>query len=638
MNLLPPPLSLPRIIPPPPPPPPPLFTYKKKFADNMADSISITGRENVLPSTYSSNKNVKSSKDGSKMDESEIKSLFGEFWNSEYPRFGEGQLGERGEVEVLQNALEVSEDGNEEKKDKGKEREQRRNDKVDEREEDRLIAAVKDKEIGENEDEVQSHQYQSTAGPGFFSWKENNMPEEGWKVGPKVDKFRSIMLVNREKTCRDRLGSPLSSLTDNNEDLLKLYGGYNVGNNEECRGTRERAEEEILDERKNIISSMIKKYEMKGGKDELNESESESESESETRNLDQLRAELEQKGGKREKRKYMAVQAEENKKGEEKEESLSERDVQIALQVTATSSSSTEVDFENRHEKRRVEDKSEGKVKENSEGRVEERSEGRVKERSEGRVEENSEGKVKENSEGRLNENGEGRVEEGSEGRVEEGSEGRVEENSEGRVEERSEGRVEERSEGRVEERSEGRVEEGSEGRVGIISSGSLQISLDRNSTHSNECSSSSHDNRNNNDSDNVSSSMTSRGIISDASRGRQIDGELVITKSRETDEKRGRDKNDHDSEEEGEERKEEEVVEGEEDGEDGFTKETKAARTKNKKEKFNENESTMVYSRIHGYRINMDPGLDSTSIYKRALGGLTQTQVRFIYREIQVC
>ena len=131
---------------------------------------------------------------------------------------------------------------------------------------------------------------------------------------------------------------------------------------------------------------------------------------------------------------------------------------------------------------------------------------------------------------------------------------------------------------------------------------------------------------------------MTSRGIISDASRGRQIDGELVITKSRETDEKRGRDKNDHDSEEEGEERKEEEVVEGEEDGEDGFTKETKAARTKNKKEKFNENESTMVYSRIHGYRINMDPGLDSTSIYKRALGGLTQTQVRFIYREIQVC
>ena len=608
MNLLPPPLSLPRIIPPPPPPPPPppVFTYKKKFADNMADSISITGRENVLPSTYSSNKNVKSSKDGSKMDESEIKSLFGEFWNSEYPRFGEGQLGERGEVEVLQNALEVSEDGNEEKKDKGKEREQRRNDKVDEREEDSLIAAVKDKEIGENEDEVQSHQYQSTAGPGFFSWKENNMPEEGWKVGPKVDKFRSIMLVNREKTCRDRLGSPLSSLTDNNEDLLKLYGGYNVGNNEECRGTRERAEEEILDERKNIISSMIKKYEMKGGKDELNESESESESESETRNLDQLRAELEQKGGKREKRKYVAVQAEENKKGEEKEESLSERDVQIALQVTATSSSSTEVDFENRHEKRRVEDKSEGKVKENSEGRVEERSEGRVKERSEGKVKENSEGRVKERSEGRVEEN--------------------------------SEGREEERSEGRVEERSEGRVEEGSEGRVGIISSGSLQISLDRNSTHSNECSSSSHDNRNNNDSDNVSSSMTSRGIISDASRGRQIDGELVITKSRETDEKRGRDKNDHDSEEEGEERKEEEVVEGEEDGEDGFTKETKAARTKNKKEKFNENESTMVYSRIHGYRINMDPGLDSTSIYKRALGGLTQTQVRFIYREIQVC
>ena len=37
---------------------------------------------------------------------------------------------------------------------------------------------------------------------------------------------------------------------------------------------------------------------------------------------------------------------------------------------------------------------------------------------------------------------------------------------------------------------------------------------------------------------------------------------------------------------------------------------------------------SSMVYSRIHGYRINMDPGPDSKSMYKRVLGGLTQTQV----------
>ena len=77
------------------------------------------------------------------------------------------------------------------------------------------------------------------------------------------------------------------------------------------------------------------------------------------------------------------------------------------------------------------------------------------------------------------------------------------------------------------------------------------------------------------------------------------------------------------------------EVDEGEEDGEGGFMKETKTARTKNKKGKLHEKESTMVYSRIHGYRINMDPGLDSTSVYKRALGGLTQTQVRFIYGEV---
>ena len=121
MNLLPPPLSLPLCLP--PPPPPPVFTYKKKFADNMADSISITGRKNFETITYGNEKNdesaikLNSGKDSSKMDESEIKILFSEYWNSEYPRFGEGQLGERGEVEGLQNALDVSEDVNEEKKD-----------------------------------------------------------------------------------------------------------------------------------------------------------------------------------------------------------------------------------------------------------------------------------------------------------------------------------------------------------------------------------------------------------------------------------------------------------------------------------------------------------------------------------------
>ena len=122
MNLLPPPLSLPLYLP--PPPPPPVYTYKKKFADNMADSISITGRKNFETITYGNEKTdesaikLNSSKDSSKMDESEIKILFSEYWNSEYPRFGEGQVGGGGggEVERLQHALEDAEVANEEDK------------------------------------------------------------------------------------------------------------------------------------------------------------------------------------------------------------------------------------------------------------------------------------------------------------------------------------------------------------------------------------------------------------------------------------------------------------------------------------------------------------------------------------------
>ena len=360
MNLLPPPLSLPRPIP--PPPLPPVFSYKKKFADNVADSFGM-GVSNVQASANNvtnnnnnnngnnNNKYDNNYKNENQMDEEGTRTLFGEFWDSEYPRMGEGR---KGEVERVVLGVEGGGEGVVEGKREGEGKRKGEGEESGEK-------TCTDKNRAE------LCELQSTSTNGFSSWRLEKQPEEGWKVIPKIDRFRSIVLDGREEINRNRIGDPLSVLTDDNDRLLRLYGCEGEGEREGERegeggrggGGGEDEGGDVIRERRNMISSMIEKYEME---DVENEEDGE-----------------ERKKGEKDGSK-------EREKGDEMDDDLNERFMSEEISVGDLSAS---IDSKQMHEERgereSERDKERGEDREGGRETEIKMKEGRERDRKEGK-------------------------------------------------------------------------------------------------------------------------------------------------------------------------------------------------------------------------------------------------------------
>jgi hypothetical protein len=113
---------------------------------------------------------------------------------------------------------------------------------------------------------------------GFNTWMNNSKPSEGWKISPKKDKYTSILLSNiiqsyNEKDCDDDVTN-----SDESNTIISRYFDKN------CYLSDEEDDNNEINDRKMLIENLKKKYDNNKNKNENNDDDNQNENENENDN------------------------------------------------------------------------------------------------------------------------------------------------------------------------------------------------------------------------------------------------------------------------------------------------------------------------------------------------------------------